>query len=79
MWAALNKQVGGLEICSSNSTGMTTATTLIWRERERERHTVERVGQDKDDLLDHWEKVLLEGIFLILCAITPILCKIEFK
>lgn len=48
-------------------------------ERERERHTVERVGQDKDDLLDHWEKVLLEGIFLILCAITPILCKIEFK
>lgn len=34
MWAALNKQVGGLEICSLNSSGMTAATTLIWRERE---------------------------------------------
>lgn len=33
MWAALNLSVGGLEICSLNSTGTTTATTLIWKER----------------------------------------------
>ena len=47
MWAALNKHVGGLEICSLNSNEMTTATTFIWKERGRD---VERVRQSIEDL-----------------------------
>lgn len=33
MWAAVNKQVGGRDICSLNGIGLTTATALMSKER----------------------------------------------